>query len=276
MTDHCSSVCFVAKEKHSWSTDFVIPPKVRALTFDAAGYQTWADSIVPELAAFCPYVDEPRELTAAKNGRWLTDVKKYIPVGDHHILFAYKIPPFEVLPVQLSAKRTILTAFDNIIYVPVLSEVRINSVLAGPHKLLPWMSLTPLEVFTQRPLIRRARGKVGIAGIGLGWFAQQVLDRKCVSHVTIVEKNAAILEYFGKRLLAKYDARRLTLVHGDAYLHDWHAYDVSLWDIWPCVGDAAWDKEFLAICNGLRNKGRVCEGWTQRGGHGPDGYRKNF
>lgn len=299
MTDYFPKMRTVDEETQPWNTDFVIPPRVQAITFDAAGYQAWADSLVPELAAVCPQVADDREQTAARNGRWLTDVKKYIPVGDHHILFAYRIPPFEikrnairyvgkithgtaesfvhervVLPVKLSARRTVSTAFNDVIYVPVLSEIKAASRLAAPHALLPWMSLTPLEVFTQRPLIKRARGNVGIAGIGMGWFAGQVLDRKRVRHVTIVEKNASILEYFGQRLLAKYGSRRLTLVHGDAYLHNWHAYDVSLWDIWPCVGDAAWDKEFLAICNGLRNEGRVCEGWTQRG-YGPDSYRKN-
>jgi len=37
-----------------------------------------------------------------------------------------------------------------------------------------WMSLTPMEVFTLRPGLRLARGKVVVAGLGLGWFLQKV------------------------------------------------------------------------------------------------------
>lgn len=301
MSRSCSIKLAVNEKSHVWRDDFVIPPKTSEITFDAVSYQAWADALVPELSAVCPYVDDAREQTAAKNGRWLTDVKKYIPVGDQHILFLIQIPTFTLwnsfapwhnqicsnsgkadkpvyermrLPVHLTAKRVVAVGFTNVVYVPVLSEILPTYRWTdGKNELRPWMSLTPLEVFTLRPLVRRAKGKVGIAGIGMGWCARQILKRKTVSHVTIVEKNAAILEYFGSRLLAEYGEHRVTLVHGDAYSHNWHSYDVSLWDIWPAIGDAAWDKNFLAICDSLRNAGRVCEGWTQRGGYGPKGYR---
>lgn len=158
------------------------------------------------------------------------------------------------LTTPLSPTRHIRIAFDGPVTIPILAK-------PGQTMLNPWMSLTPMEILTQRAQLRRAKGRVAIAGMGMGWLARRVLERKSVECLTVVEKDEAVLRHFGLTLQQQF-GNRIVLVHGDAYEHDWSNYDVSLWDIWEKIGDAAWDSKFLKLRNQLRIAGRVCEGWT--------------
>jgi len=58
-----------------------------------------------------------------------------------------------------------------------------------------WMSLTPMEVFTLRGGIRRAKGNVIVAGLGLGYQLMQVCRRKKVDSVTLVEINQDLVDW---------------------------------------------------------------------------------
>lgn len=140
-------------------------------------------------------------------------------------------------------------------------------VLAKPERhnsnvLKPWMSLTPNEVLTQRGQIRRAKKNTAMAGLGLGWAARKVLERKQVDHLTVYERSQEIIDYFGASLLEDYPDK-VTLICADAYEVDWTPFDVSLWDIWASWGDAAWDQKFKHIQKNLQAAGRVCLGWGQ-------------
>lgn len=123
-----------------------------------------------------------------------------------------------------------------------------------------WMSLTPNEILTQRGCIRRTKGRVGIAGLGMGWAVQKILERDKVDFVTVVEREKEVIEVFGKPLMKKFGGR-LKILNGDAYVHDWSAYDVSFWDIWAGMDDAAYDGKFKKIKNYLADLGKVCVSW---------------
>jgi hypothetical protein len=115
-------------------------------------------------------------------------------------------------------------------------------VLTGPVGESPWMSLTPSETYTLRGGIRKARGKVLIGGLGMGWMAHKVLARKGVKSVTVVEKDPAIAKFFGKGL---------DVVVGDLWeyleAHPASRFDTVLVDIWKGFGNADSDKKFWAL-----------------------------
>ncbi len=242
-----------------WSEDFKLPSGTSRITFRAPTFQAWVDAMFPQLTT-CPAADRPHRDAAPRA----------IPVGKF-LLYRLALPTYQLqslwlfsssmrwersaLDLVLSGNRRGEAAFDDTVTIPVLAEPRRDG------ELKPWMSMTPNEVISQRGMLRRSRGRTAIAGLGMGWMARRVLERKQVAHLTIVERDPDVLRYFGEPLQTEF-GDRVTLVEGDAYAHDWDAYDVSLWDIWPGVGDAAWDRKFLLLQDQLRRQGRVCEGWT--------------
>ena len=145
-------------------------------------------------------------------------------------------------------------AFDSEINIPILADKKGMDV---------WMSLTPNEVLTQRSQIKRAKGNVGMAGLGLGWAARRVLERKKVNHLTVVERDLDVIKTFGNPLKEEF-GDKLTLVCGDAYEQDWMPYDVSLWDIWPDYAGVGWDREFEKISKNLELAGKTCVYWGTR------------
>ena len=99
-----------------------------------------------------------------------------------------------------------------------------------------------------------------MAGLGLGWAARRVLERKKVDHLTVVERDLDVIKTFGNPLKEEF-GDKLTLVCGDAYEQDWMPYDVSLWDIWADYGGVAWDRKFEKIRKDLELAGKACVYW---------------
>ena len=111
----------------------------------------------------------------------------------------------------------------------------------------PWttvMSATPMEILTQRPGIRKAKGKVLIAGFGFGLFARQVAAKKSVKQVTVVELSQSVIDTFAKNL-----PDNMKVVQGDAFEHagEHDEYDRYLFDTWNSYGRAEYDKQWIAI-----------------------------
>jgi hypothetical protein len=247
-----------------WSESFKLPSRSQNICLKADSFQAWCDSVLPEL----------KDMPSAKT-RKSDEIPASVNIGDyilyrlHQPLWIYAPVGYSFFGIPLamrwqrtrlevlhSATQTSYVGFDKPVDIPVLAKRSVCS-----NQLDPWMSLTPNEVLTQRGQIRRAKGKTCIAGLGMGWFARRVLERKQVEHVTIVEKDPHVLAYFGEPLEREFSGR-VTLIEGNAYEHSWDNYDVSLWDIWEKVGDSAWDHRFLELRDRLRKTGRVCEGWT--------------
>ena len=111
--------------------------------------------------------------------------------------------------------------FDGDVVVPTLLE----STLGRPKV---WMSMTPFEMFTQRPGIRHCRGNVCIGGYGMGWFLEEVARKKYVNKITVVERSRELLEWFGFdriKALAAETGKPIEVVVGDVYpyLKEHHA-----------------------------------------------------
>ena len=99
-------------------------------------------------------------------------------------------------------------------------------------------------------------------GLGLGWSARRILERKKVKHLTIIEKNQHVLSCFGRSLQQDF-GDRVTLTQDDAYDVDWQPFDVAIWDIWAAYGQAQDDRHFQQIKTAMQQAGKVCEGWVQ-------------
>ena len=121
-----------------------------------------------------------------------------------------------------------------------------------------WMSVTPAEIMTQRPGLRYAHGHVLIGGLGLGWFAKKVCERKQVSRVTVVEREQALIDTVGAHLKERFD--NIDFITGDAYEALQGAedrYDSVLYDIWEGWPEADDDPRFEEFAKRARGKCRV-------------------
>lgn len=99
------------------------------------------------------------------------------------------------------------------------------------------MSDTPAERRDHFEPVRRAEGRVFIAGLGLGMVLQAVLDKSEVQHVTVVELSEEVIRLVGSHYQERY-GDRLDIQQGDAYA--WtppkgthlRLFDVAWFDIW--------------------------------------------
>jgi len=238
------------------------------VTFDGPAFQNWVHETLPMTRSMKPMDYK----TAAKKGTRIGEFTFYLrpmPLWrwgsrwEQLGIPSFLAPEDSKIPVRcgLELFRQLQTAkcsFSTVVNIPVLAK-------HDPYKrdwLNPWMSLTPNEVITQRGQIRRAKGNVAMAGMGLGWSARRVLERKQVKHLTVYDKSEEVLDYFGKPLQHEF-GDRLTLVCANAYEVDWLQYDVALWDIWEDWGGAAWDDKYLDIRRRMRAEDKVCVGWGE-------------
>jgi len=120
-----------------------------------------------------------------------------------------------------------------------------------------WMSLTPMEVFSLRPGIRRATGHVLIAGLGMGWMTQKILEKSDVTRITQVELCSEVVQFFGKPLQAMHPGK-IHFLEGDIWKIlpelDLQDYDSIIFDIWPEYGSAHMDRQFQALKKANRHK----------------------
>jgi len=92
-----------------------------------------------------------------------------------------------------------------------------------------WMSYTPMEVLTQRPGLRAAKGHVVLAGLGMGWLLQRVAEKKTVKKITLVELSQERLDWILPCLTI---SKPLEVVHGNAWkIVPKMSADVALIDI---------------------------------------------
>jgi hypothetical protein len=128
--------------------------------------------------------------------------------------------------------------FDGDVIIPALYEARPEEERGDEHwNEAPWMSLTPAELMTLRPGTRMAKGKVVIAGLGLGHQLIEVSKRLQVKRIVLVERNAELVEWI-LPVVRPHVRKPLEVVIGDAYeAIPRITADVALIDIFPGYGD---------------------------------------
>jgi hypothetical protein len=128
-------------------------------------------------------------------------------------------------------------------------------VHTGRNKVV--MSNTPMEVITNMPFIKEAKGRVLISGLGLGMALKAVLAKPYVTFVKVIEIDRDLIDLitsgaFTREMLTG----RLQIVHADALTYKPapdEKYDVAWHDIWDEIDD-----ENLAQMGQLKRK------WSRR------------
>lgn len=110
-----------------------------------------------------------------------------------------------------------------------------------------WMTITPAEMISQRSGIHRAKGKVLIGGLGLGWFLEEVCKKDDVEEVVVVEQSEELLDWYGYRLCREQPKVR-EVICGDVYGVAEHFPEHQLLlDIWPNYSAAGKDERLVAL-----------------------------
>lgn len=106
-----------------------------------------------------------------------------------------------------------------------------------------WMTLTPNEIETMKMAINQAKGKVITFGLGLGYFAYMVSLKESVKKITIIEKDATVIELFVNNILPffKY-ANKIEIINTDAFVYlqkqmSNDQFDFAFVDLWHDVSD---------------------------------------
>lgn len=106
-----------------------------------------------------------------------------------------------------------------------------------------WMTATPNEINTIRPVAEAAYGHVLTLGLGLGYFAFHALLNPRVESVTAVERSGDAIRLFRERILPAFPRPEcLTLLEADAFemapsLYRSGKYDFVFADLWHDAGD---------------------------------------
>jgi len=123
--------------------------------------------------------------------------------------------------------------FNGDVVIPALWEKQPD----GAWSETPWMSLTPAEILSQREGVDEAHDSVLVVGLGIGWLLSEVLRKKSVTNVILIEKSKSLADWLLPRILSKLQpqewAKLADVVIGDAFecIRGLRA-DVGLVDIW--------------------------------------------
>lgn len=148
------------------------------------------------------------------------------------------LPARQQLSLSLSPAKEGTVEFDRDVVIPTLFDLR-------EQKPEPWMSITPQEIITQRPGIRRASGTVMVGGLGLGWFLNKVHDRDEVERVILVESSQELLDWYGSNVCDQLP-KVTDVICGDVYdqIGRFGAKTKHLLDIWKRYGECLLDERF--------------------------------
>lgn len=128
--------------------------------------------------------------------------------------------------------------FDSDVIIPALYQAREDP---GPGETpwneAPWMSITPGEIMTLRPGTRMAKGKVIIAGLGLGHQLIEVSKRLQVKRIVVVEIDQELVDWI-LPVIKPHVRKPVEVVVGDAFVEiPKLTGDIALVDTFPGYGD---------------------------------------
>jgi hypothetical protein len=118
-----------------------------------------------------------------------------------------------------------------------------------------WMSLTPMEMLTQRGGIQFATKTVVLGGLGLGWLLRKVCEKAEVERVVVVERSRELLDWYGLQLCRRY-AKVVDVICDDIYNQmDKHGPTARyVLDIWMRYGGAANDHRLTSLRRKMKRR----------------------
>ena len=132
-----------------------------------------------------------------------------------------------------------------------------------------WMSVKPNEVETMKEPIQNSHGRVLTLGLGLGYFTFHASQKENVSLVTVVERDAEVIELFQSLILPQFPHReKIEIVQADAF--DFmekelpkRDYDTVFADLWHDASDGL--ELYLKLRRLEKNaKGARVDYWIER------------
>lgn len=150
----------------------------------------------------------------------------------------------------MQGSRESSVIFDGQVIIPCLYDKKKD----GEWGRTPFMSLTPMEIFTLRPGTRLAKDHTIVAGLGLGHQLIEVCKRKSVKRVTLVEQSAELVEWMLPRVQPHLSGRQIEVVVGDAMkVLPTLTADVALVDIFDGYGNNHYERDdLLASCKTIK------------------------
>lgn len=97
-----------------------------------------------------------------------------------------------------------------------------------------WMSVTPMEIDSHWLPIRLASGRVGVAGLGLGYYIQNILDKDNVDEVIVYEINDDVINLYRKNFG---EHPKLTILKENVRELKNEEFDFFYCDIYPNLVD---------------------------------------
>ena len=80
-----------------------------------------------------------------------------------------------------------------------------------------WMSLNPNEIKTMEPYIEKAQGHVLVLGLGMGYVAYMMANKKEVKSVTVIEKDSNVINIFNNLLWPGFNNKeKIKIINDDA------------------------------------------------------------
>lgn len=170
------------------------------------------------------------------------------------------LPAGSVLEMA-SGRRRGAICFDSDVIIPMLHQ-NAGSPDRPFWRVDPIMSFTPLEYFSLRPGIRAAKGRVIIAGLGMGYMLEQVCNKENVTSVTLVEISQDLVEWIMPRINTH--GVDVKIIIGDApVIVPSLTADVALIDIFSTYGGNRDDWEFMVRhkVKGTAPRGAIRKTW---------------
>jgi len=161
--------------------------------------------------------------------------------ADAQWMYVEKIlPPLTSLAIY-TGRREGKVLWDDTVIIPALFDKR-----WGDWRDLPFMSLTPFEYLTLRAGTRLAKGRVVVAGLGLGHQLIEVSRRKQVKEIVLVEQSQSLVDFILPEVSRHLGPVPVQVIVGDAYQEMQSiSADVALVDIFPGYGGNDFEQDKL-------------------------------
>lgn len=120
-----------------------------------------------------------------------------------------------------------------------------------------WMSLNPNEINTMASAIEKAKGRVLVLGLGMGYITFMLSNRKNVSSITVIERNKENIALFKKYLLPLFPEKtKITIIEDDAinFVKHYYKYDYIFADLWFDAEDGL---EYYLKLNEIENNNNI-------------------
>ena len=79
-----------------------------------------------------------------------------------------------------------------------------------------WMTMTHMEIQSQYLPIKKAKGKVGIGGLGMGYCLLRMMEKDNVTSVDVYEIDQRVVDFFTENFSDRKGFEKVTFIVGDA------------------------------------------------------------